>query len=209
MKRIFLFTCLCILSLAATAIATDEIKLGVVDLPRVVRESDAGQKAAAKLKALYEKYQSRITAKEKELEKLKKALVEKGGSLPPEKRVAREKDLQKKFKAYQEFAQNAQVDVAKKEKELIKPIMDDLEKLVNDYGRANGYAAIAVKGSIVYNDAKYEARELSDDILMQFDAAGKSGGVSAPSSPQPGRIDAIQGRMSSAEKQEDTGSGQK
>ncbi|HEX9023012.1 MAG TPA: OmpH family outer membrane protein [Geobacteraceae bacterium] len=209
MKRICLFTCLAILSLAATAVATDEIKLGVVDLPRVVRESDAGQKAAAKLKAIYEKYQQRITTKEKELEKLKKTLVEKGNALSPDKRDAREKDLQKKFKAYQEFAQNAQTDVAKREKELLKPIMDDIEKLVKDYGRANGYAAIAVKGSIVYNDAKSEPKDLSDDILLKFDAAEKSGGVSATSSPQPVRTDAVLGRMSSAEKREGTGSGRK
>ncbi len=209
MKRIFLFTCLGILSLAAAAVAADEIKIGVVDLPRIVRESDAGQKATAKLKALYEKYQTRITAKEKELEKLKKTLVEKGNTLPPEKRAAREKELQKKFKAYQEFAQNAQTDVAKREKELLAPIMDDLEKLVKDYGRANGYTAIAVKGSIVYSDAKSEAKDLSDDILLKFDAAGKTGGVSATSSPQPVRTDAVQGRLSSAEKREGTGSGQK
>ncbi len=209
MKRICLLTFICILSLVTTAVAADEMKLGVVDLPRVLRESDAGKKAASTLKALYDKYQTRITAKEKELEKLKKTLVEKGETLPPDKRVAKEKELQKKFKAYQEFGQKAQQDVAKKEKELLNPIMDNLEKLVKEYGRTNGYAAIAVKGSVVYNDAKYEAKDLSDDILKQFDAAGKSGGVSATSSPQLGHKDAIQGRLSSAVKRENTGSDRK
>ncbi len=209
MKRICLFICFCFLSLAATAVAGDEIKLGTVDLAGVMRDSDAGKRAKTALKELFDKYQARITAKEKELEKLKKAYIEKGKTASPEKRVAMEKNLQKKFEAYQEFGKNAQADMARKEKELLNPIMDGLEKLVKDYGRANGYAAIAIKNGLVYNDARYEAKDISDKILKEFNNVGKTGGVSVTSSPRPGRIDAIQGRLSSAEKRENTGSGRK
>ncbi|HTP65911.1 MAG TPA: OmpH family outer membrane protein [Geobacteraceae bacterium] len=209
MKRTALLICITILSAVTFAVAADDIKLGTVDLPRIVRESAAGKKAAAEMKKLYDKYQTKITAREKELEKLKKNLVEKGNSLSPEQRAAKERELQKKFQAYQEFGKNAQEDVAKKEKGLLDPIMDGLEKLVKDYGRANGYAAIAVKGSIIYNDARYEAKDLSDEILKEFDAAGKPGGVSATSPPPPARTDALQGRMSSAGKPAGTDSGRK
>lgn len=173
MKRIPSFVCIFVLFLATTAIAADEIKLGAVDFPKVVRESEAGKKGAAALKELYEKYQSQIRAKEQDLEKMQKAFVEKGKSLPAAKRSAREKELQKKFQEYQEFGKNAQEEVAKKESELLKPIMDALEKLVKDYGLANGYTAIAAKGGLVYNNSKYEVKDLSDEVLKQFDAAGK------------------------------------
>ena len=149
------------------------IKLGVVDLPKVVQESEAGKKGTAALKELFEKYKTSLGAKEKALEKLKATLEKNAQTLTPAKRSAKEKELQKKFQEYQEFGQKAQQDVAKKEEELIKPIMESLEKLVKDYGRANGYAAIAHKGGLVYNDSKYEVKDLSDEILKQFDAAGE------------------------------------
>ncbi len=209
MKLISIFIPLIVLSLATWAFSADEIKLGAVDLPRVVRESEAGKKGAADLKKLYEKYQAEIRAKEGRLDKLQKALVEKGKSLSPEKRSAREKELQKKFQEYQEFAKNAQEDIAKKENELLKPIMENLEKLVKDYGRAHGYTAIAVKGGLAYNDGKYEVKDLSDDILRQFDAEGNKSGVSATSPPPPDRKEAIQGSMSSAGKPAGTDSGRK
>ncbi len=209
MKRIPIFICLTVLFMATWAFSAEEIKLGTVDLPRIVRESEAGKKGAADLKKLYEKYQTEIRAKEGRLDKLQKALVEKGKDLPPAKRSAREKDLQKKFQEYQEFAKNAQEDIAKKESELLKPIMENLEKLVKDYGRANGYTAIAVKGGLAYNDGKYEVKDLSDDILRQFDAPGNKSGVSATSPPPPDRKEVIQGRMSSAGKPAGTDSGRK
>jgi len=191
MKYFRLFICICALSLSTAAFAADEakpavvdkpqaaekseagIKLGAVDMPKVVQESEAGKKATAALKELFEKYKASLGAKEKTLEKLKTALEKNAQTLTPAKRNAKEKELQKKFQEYQEFGQKAQQDVAKKEQELIKPIMDSLEKLVQDYGRANGYAAIAHKGGLVFNDGKYEVKDLSDEILKQFDAAGK------------------------------------
>jgi len=191
MKYFRLLICICILSLSTSAFAADEvkqgvvdipkaaekpeagIKLGVVDMPKVVQGSEAGKKATAALKELFEKYKASLGAKGKALEKLKTALEKNVQTLTPAKRNAREKELQKKFQEYQEFGQKAQQDVAKKEEELIKPIMESLEKLVKDYGRANGYAAIAHKGGLVYNDSKYEVKDLSDEILKQFDAAGK------------------------------------
>lgn len=173
MKYFRMFICICILSLSTAVFAAQEVKLGVVDLPMVLRESDAGKQGTATLKKLFDKYQATLKARRKELEKLKSALEEKGKALSVEKRSAKEKELNKKFQDYQEFGKNAQKEIAKKETDLIKPIMDGLEKLVNDYGRANGYAAIAHKGGFVYNDSKYDVKDISDEILKLFDAAEK------------------------------------
>src|ERR1039457_3012621 len=103
MKHFCLFICICILTLSTAAFAADEIKLGVVDLPKIVRESDAGKKGTAVLKELFEKYQAALSAKEKELEKLKSALEKKGQTLSAAKRSAREKELQKKFQEFQQY----------------------------------------------------------------------------------------------------------
>jgi outer membrane protein len=173
MKRICLFVSICILSLSSAAIAADEIKLGSVDMPKVVQESEAGKKAMAELKETADKLQSSMKSKEKELEKLKTALLDKGKTLTEAKRTAKEKEFQKKFEAYQQAGKNAQQEFAKKETDLSKPIKEDLEKLVKDYGLKNGYTVISHKEGIVYNNSKYEVKDLTDEIIKIFNGAAK------------------------------------
>jgi outer membrane protein len=189
MKLFRLFICICILSLSTAAFAADEvkpgvvdkpkvaekseagIKLGAIDIPKVAEKSEAGAKAMATLKEMYDKFQVTLKAKEKALEKLKAALQ--GKNLTDDKRVAKEKQFQKKFGEYQQFGQKAQQEFAQKQAELSKQIKDDLDKLIKDYGRDHGYALILNKEGLIYSDSKYEVKDLTDEILKQFDAAGK------------------------------------
>jgi outer membrane protein len=173
MKRICLFVSIFILSLSTIAFAADGVKLGSVDLVKVAQESEAGKKAMGELKGIADKYQDALKTRQTKLEKLQAALAEKGKSLSPAKRSVKEKELQQIFLEYQQYAKNAQQEFAKKETELSKPIRDDLEKLVKEYGRTNGYTAIAHKEGLIYIDSKNEVKELTDDILKQFNAAGK------------------------------------
>ena len=174
MKIVRPFVCFCLtLSLAITAFAADEVKLGSVDFRKVAQQSEAGKKATSGLKEMADKFQSSLNAKGKELDKLKSDLEEKGKKLTEAKRSAKEKELQKKFQEYRQFGENAEREMLKKEEEFTKQIGEELEKIVKEYGRKNGYAAIARKDALIYNDAKYEVKELTDEILKLFDGAGK------------------------------------
>lgn len=173
MKIIRLFVCACVLALATTALAADEIKLGAVDFRKVAMESEAGKKAAAQLKELNEKYQAQLNAKGRELEKLRKAFVEKAKGLSAAKQSAKEKELQKKFAEYREFGQKAEQEMAQKDKEVSDRIGEALDKVIKEYGKNNGYTVIVQKEGLVYNDSKHDVKDLSDEILKMFDAAGK------------------------------------
>ncbi len=184
MKIARLFICFCLtLGIATTTVAaeevkpgpvatgTPEVKLGSVDFRKVAVESDAGKKAAALLKDMSEKYQTKLNVKAKELEKMKKSLETKAKSLSQAKLQAREKELQKKFQEYQEFGRSAEMELQKKQAELADQIGDKLLKLVKEYGSKNGYVAIIKKDNLVYTDAKYEPKDLTDEVLKLVNAA--------------------------------------
>ena len=174
MKIVRPFICLCLtLSLAGAAFAADEVKLGSVDFRKVAQQSETGKKAASGLKEMTEKYQVALNTKGKELDKLKKALEEKGSKLTETKRDAKEKELQKKFLEYRQFGEKAEREMLKKEEELTKQLGEELEKVVKEFGQKNGYAAIVRKDALIYNDARYEVKDLTDEIVKLFDAAGK------------------------------------
>jgi outer membrane protein len=199
MKRITLFLCLCLLSMSQFALAADEtkaattepkaattepkaattepkastveVKIGSVDLPLVAEKSEAGARAMATLKELYDKFQATVKAREKELEKLKTALQ--GKNLTPANREAKEKQFQKKFGEYQKFGKNAQQEFAQKQAELSKQVKDDLDRQIKDYGRDQGYALILNKEGLVYNDNRFEVKDLTDELIKIINGAGK------------------------------------
>jgi len=174
MKIVRSIVCFCLtLSLANTAFAADEVKLGSVDFRKVAQQSEAGKKAASGLKEMTEKFQASLNTKGKELDKLKSALEEKGSKLTEAKRSAKEKELQKKFQEYRQFGENAEKELLKKEAELTKQMGEELEKIVKEYGRKNGYTAIVRQDALIYNDSRYEAKDLTDEIVKLFDEAGK------------------------------------
>jgi len=185
MKRISLFLCLCLLSMSQFVFAADEtkvsapdanvitgeVKIGSVDLPQVAEKSEAGAKAMATLKEMYDKFQATVKKREQELEKLKTALQ--GKNLTPANREAKEKQFQKKFGEYQKFGKSAQQEFAQKQAELSKQVKDDLDRQIKDYGREHGYALILNKEGLVYNDSKFEVKELTDEIIKIINDAGK------------------------------------
>ena len=199
MKRISLFLCLCLLSMSQFVFAADEtkvsapdpkasavepkasavepkviageVKIGSVDLPQVAEKSEAGARAMATLKEMYDKFQATVKKREKELEKLKTALQ--GKNLTPANREAKEKQFQKKFGEYQQFGKNAQQEFAQKQAELSKQVKDDLDRQIKDYGRDHGYAVILNKEGLVYSDGRFEVKDLTDEIIKIINVAGK------------------------------------
>ncbi len=173
MKIVRLFVCFSVIALATAALAADEVKLGMVDFRKVAMESEAGKKAASQLKELNEKYQAKLDARAKELEKLRKAYVEKAKGLSAAKQSAKEKELQNKFQEYREFGQKAEQEMAKKDKEVSDRVGEALEKVIKEYGKNNGYTTIVQKEGLIYNDGKHEVKDLSDEILKLFNGAEK------------------------------------
>ncbi len=166
MKRLVTSVVACaVISLAGSAFSDTGIKLGSVDLRKIAQESDKGKKAAATLKEMADKFQEKLDAKRKELEKMKVDLEKNGAKLTAAKRRAKEKEMQKKIGEFREFGQNAEQELTKKDKELSTQVGEELEKVVRDYGRANGYTVITHKEGVIYNSGDYGVKDLTDDIL--------------------------------------------
>ncbi len=169
-RLVTLIAAFAVLTLTGTAFAETGIKLGSVDARKIAQESDKGKKAAAALKEMADKYQVKLDAKRKELEKMKADLEKNGAKMSATKLSAKEKEMQKKIGEFREFGLNAEQELAKKDKELSAQVTAELEKTVREYGRSNGYTAIVHKEGVIYNSGDYGVRDLTDDIQKIFDA---------------------------------------
>ncbi len=174
MKRLIIAAILLGLMAAGTTFAADARsaqKIGYVDMQRAISSSEPGRQAKEQLSARLKKYQDEINLRQEELKRLKEELEKQGMLLSDTARASKEKDYQQKLKEFQRFTKDAQEELQGKDEELTRKILEGMERVIQDYGKKNGYSFIFVKNeAMLYADEK---ADLTDEILKQFNASRK------------------------------------
>jgi outer membrane protein len=146
--------------MAAASVQAADPKFGVVDVQKVLNQSDAGKDAKDQLAGRVKKYQEEINLKQDELKKLKEEIEKQGVLLSESARANKERDYQQKLKEFQRFTKDAQEELQGKDEEFTRKIVEEIEKTVQDYGRKNGYVFIFVRNeTMIYSDEKADVTE--------------------------------------------------
>jgi outer membrane protein len=172
MKRtIITLTLFFSLILASAALGADGVKLGCVDIQKILLNSDAGKEAKEQLAGKANKYEGEKNSREEELKRLKAELEKQNVLLSESTRSAKEKDYQQKLKEYQRFLKDAQDDLQARNDELTNKIVEQIVKMVQEYGRRNGYTFLFVKNDgMIFVDDK---ADMTEDLLRMFNASRK------------------------------------
>lgn len=170
MKRFLIAAIMCGIFAAGAAFAADA-KLGYIDMQRAINTSEAGKEAKEQLASRLKKYQDEINVRQEELKRLKDELEKQGMLLSESARASKEKDYQQKLKEFQRFTKDAQDELQGKDEEFTRKILEAMEKVIQEYGRKNGYTFIFVKNeSMLFVDEK---ADLTDEVLKLFNANRK------------------------------------
>lgn len=172
MKRIVTIFALSLsVALATAAFGADGVKLGSVDVQKVLVLSDAGKEAKEQLAGKGNRYEAEKNTREEELKKLKGELEKQSVVLAEDARKAKEQLFMQKRKELDRFLKDAQEDLQAKNDELTSRLVEEIVKLIQDYGKKNGYSLIFVKNeSMVYVD---ENVDLTEGILKAFNSSRK------------------------------------
>jgi len=159
------------LSMISTSVFAADAKLGYIDMQRALNGSEAGKEAKEQLAAKVKKYQDEINVKQDELKKLKDELEKQGMLLSESARSSKEKDYQNKLKDFQRFTKDAQDELQGKDEEFTRKILEGMEKVIQEYGRKNGFTFIFVKNeSMLFVDDK---SDLTEEVLKLYNANRK------------------------------------
>jgi outer membrane protein len=157
------------LSMASLALGADGVKLGFVDVQKVLLNSNAGKEAKEHLAEIAGKYVGEKNTREEELKSLQAALEKQKMFLSETARKDKEKDYQQKLKEYQRFLKDAQDEIQAKNDELTNKIVGEIVKMAQSYGRDNGYTTVFVKNdAMIYVEDK---ADLTDELLKSFNAS--------------------------------------
>lgn len=148
---------------ASASVAADGVKLGTVDVQKVLLTSDTGKAAKEQLSAKIAKHEVEKNTREDELKKLKTELEKQNIILNESARNAKEKDYQQKLKEYQRFIKDVNDELQAKDEELKNRIIDEALKATQEFGKKNGFTYIFVKSEMMmYMDEKVD---VTDEIV--------------------------------------------
>jgi len=105
-----------------------------------------------------------------ELERLKSELDKKGPLLKEDERRNLEGDLQRRYVNYQRTMTDQQQELRQKEGEMTGDILKELEKIVNEVGKAEKFTLILERSQILYSD---QAIDITTKVIDVYNSRTK------------------------------------
>jgi outer membrane protein len=166
----YLFVAICLFLCSGVAWSQDKVKIGFIDIQRAISESQAGKRAKERFQAQVKKVEADLLKEKTEIERLKADLDKKGPLLKEEERRNLEADLQRRYVSYQRGMQDQQQELRQKEGEMTGDILKELEKIVNEVGKADQFTLILERSQILYSD---QAIDITNRVIEAYNSRNK------------------------------------
>lgn len=171
MKKI-IFPITILISLFTFSAQGAELKIGYLDLNKVLNESDNGKKATKLLDDMVNSKQALISKKEEEINKLKEELEKQSSVLTPESMKDKQDHLNKLIKDAQRMVRDFQEEIQKKEIELRTEIIKELREIINKIGEEEDYAVIFTgESGLLYYQKKID---ITDKVIKGYNETTKA-----------------------------------
>jgi outer membrane protein len=143
-------------------------QIGVVDLQRVLLDTEAGRRARDVLSNFMKNRQAVIELEEKELKRMEEDLVKQASVLSAGGRKDREDLLRRRVAEFQQRANEMNREVQEKQKEVLEGFREKAEYVVAKVAQQLGLVVVVEKGKggpTVYHDT---ALDISTKVIEEF-----------------------------------------
>lgn len=176
MKRV-IWTLVLLCFYSSSGWSQDSLKVGVVDLQRVISESQVGRKLRERFQGEVKNVETDLLKEKQLLERLKSDLEKQGMLLREEERQEMEKQFQRKYRDYLRSMEDSQEGLRQREKEMTAQILVELRDIVVEIGKKDNFTLIVERSQTIYNgdalDITDKVKELYDQRSAKTGAPGK------------------------------------
>ncbi len=152
--------------LASNALA--QSKVGYVDVQKAIQATASGKKAKETLDAEYGKRKKELDKKKADIEKMGQDLEKKKAVLSEEVMGKKQAELQEEMMKFQKVVSENQLEIQKKEKDLVEPILDKMKRVIERVANEKGYSLVIEKQSQNVLFAQKDA-DLTDSVIQAFE----------------------------------------
>ena len=148
-----------------------EVKIGVMNVQRVLLESTSGAAAKAMFEAKAKDLKGKFQQEENVLKTMQQDIEKKSSAWSAEKKEAQVREYQKKGREYQVKTEDARFELKQLQDKELEPILKTLQTVVEDFGKKNGYTVILdSKIGVLYSNS---AIDVSASLTKALDQAMK------------------------------------
>lgn len=144
-------------------------KIVYMDSQRILTDSIAGKEAYGQLEKLKNERQKDIDKMQDSLKKLGEEIQVKGATMKETAKLELQSKYESELKNYNRYVKDAQEELRRRELALVKPISDEVNTIIDEYGNQNSIDIILDRRDpgIIYTSSKLD---ITDAILKLYDA---------------------------------------
>ena len=156
---------------AGTSLA-EGLRVAVIDVNKILNDSEAGQAAKKKMEARYEELKKTIDAKQEEARKIKEEIDKQKVMVGKEKLKEKEDALQAKLNELRQMTQEGEREMQARQGELTRDVLKSVEAKVDVVVKADKLDLVLEKSAgVVHYD---ESMDITQRVLNLVDADGKA-----------------------------------
>ncbi|MCX5657083.1 MAG: OmpH family outer membrane protein [Candidatus Omnitrophica bacterium] len=140
-----------------------ELKVGYIDISRTFDEYTRTKEADA---VLEKKGLDKEAQREKMVNEIKK-LKEELDLVADKVKSEKQKSLEDKLKVLQEYDRAAREDLGKERDNIVKEILKEIDEIIQEFGKKEGYTFIFNDRVLLYKD---KTKELTDSIISMLNS---------------------------------------
>jgi len=163
----------CVVILASPVAGTAESinKIATVNIQEVLLGSTAGQEVKKVLEEKVAELQGTFQKEQEEVDTLRSEIEKKSSVWSQEVREEKEREYQKRVREVQLKTEDAQFELQQMEKQLMTPVLNELQKVIKELGEKNGYSLIMdSRAGLLYVD---KALDISEFVQKELDSRQK------------------------------------
>ena len=155
------------------AVAAETSKqIVTVNIQDILLASEAGQEVKKVLEEKVGEFQNKFQQEQEEIDTLRAEIEKKGSVWSTEVREEKERDYQKRVREMQIKSEDAQFELQQLEKQVMSPVLNELQKVIEEVGEKNGYAMILdSRAGLLYVD---KSLDISEMVKRELDARQKA-----------------------------------
>jgi outer membrane protein len=142
-----------------------EVKIGFIDLQKIVTTSDQGREAMKTLDSIEKAKNALMKDKVDEIRKLEEEIAKQGAILTPETKQKKQMEYEKLMMEFQKMRQERDAEVKKNETVFIQKIVMDVQKILDEIAKKEGYTAILNEAAVVYMPDDFN---LTDRVMKKY-----------------------------------------
>lgn len=149
-------------------LAAQTVKIGVVDLQKLQKNSKAFQRASVGVKKKFDDMQQKLNDERNALAKLDEDLKKQSMMLSLDAQEDKKREFDKKQRQFKFMYDEYTQEMKDTEMDAIRKIMKELEKIVEDMGKKEGYTIILERrtlGLLYFNNVI----DLTDRVTEAYD----------------------------------------